>query len=297
MRSDRPHPGRSRRLNRWWTVALAFLVVIAALLGYMFAESFWIEVERYELSSPQVPAEFDGTKIILLTDIHRGWFFSQDRVRNLADKVNGLHPDLIALTGDYVYVSTDYESSCFAELAALEAPLGRFAVLGNHDYAEHSSDGDTTDPSAAIQAIKAAGIDLLDDRGVWVEREGERIRIGGVSDYKMGLPDLAPTIDGTTPADLVILLDHNPDYAETLPAGAVDLVLSGHTHGGQVTFFGLWAPHLPSEYGQKYRTGVVRNGDTTVIVSNGLGTIFPPMRFFARPQIVEITLRHADSSQ
>ena len=59
-----------------------------------------------------------------------------------------------------------------------------------------------------------------------------------------------------------------------------------------MTFFGVWAPYLPSDYGQKYRTGVVKNGDSTVIVSNGMGTIFPPLRFFARPQIVEITLRH-----
>ncbi len=290
-------PASLRRLNRWWIVAATVFVVLAALLGYMFVEPFWIEVRQYEFSSTQVPAEFDGTKIVLLTDIHRGWFFSQERVGDLVDKVNGLHPDLIALDGDYVYVKPEYESSCLSELARLQAPLGRFAVLGNHDYAAYSSDGGVADPSAAIRAIQTAGIDLLDNRGVWVEKDGARIRLGGVADYKEGVPDLAGVVDGTTAADLVILLSHNPDYAETLPADAVDLVLSGHTHGGQVTFFGLWAPVLPSDYGQKYRTGVVQNGDTTVIVSNGIGTIFPPMRFFARPQIVEITLRHVDGAR
>jgi predicted MPP superfamily phosphohydrolase len=294
---NQEHAARSRKLNRWWIVALAVFVVLAALLGYMFAEPFWIEVQPYEFSSPQVPAEFDGTKIVLLTDIHRGWFFSQERVGDLVEKVNGLHPDLIALAGDYVYANTDYENSCFTELAALQAPLGRFAVLGNHDYAEYSWEENGGEPSAAIQAIEAAGVDLLDDRGVWLERNGARIRLGGVSDYRMGRPDLAPTVDETTAADLVVLLCHNPDYAETLPANAVDLMLSGHTHGGQVTFFGLWAPYLSSEFGQKYRTGMVRNDNATVIVSNGIGTIFPPLRFFARPQIVEITLRHADSPQ
>jgi predicted MPP superfamily phosphohydrolase len=294
---DQERAARSRKLNRWWIVALAVFVVLAALLGYMFAEPFRIEVVQYEFAGPQVPAEFDGTKIILLTDIHRSWFSSQERVRDLVEKVNGLNPDVVALAGDYVYVNTDYEDSCFTELAALRAPLGRFAVLGNHDYAEYSSADNAADPSAAIQAIEAAGVDLLDDKGVWLERNGARIRLGGVSDYRMGRPDLAPTVDETTPADLVVLLCHNPDYAETLPANAVDLMLSGHTHGGQVTFFGLWAPYLPSEFGQKYRTGMVRNDNATVIVSNGIGTIFPPLRFFARPQIVEITLRHADSPQ
>jgi uncharacterized protein len=292
---DAEGPARRRKLNRWWIVALCVFVVLAALLAYMFVEPFWIEVKPYEFSSSQVPTEFDGTKIVLLTDIHRGWFFSQERVRDLVEKVNALHPDLVVLAGDYVYVNPAYESSCFTELAALQAPLGVFAVLGNHDYAEYSSNGGIGDPSAAIRAIAATGITLLDNRGTWILHNGARIRLGGVGDYRMDGPELAGTVDGTTAADLVILLSHNPDYAETLPANAVDLVLSGHTHGGQVTLFGLWAPYLPSEYGQKYRTGVIHDDNTTVIVSNGIGTIFPPMRFFARPQIVQIILRHAGS--
>ena len=108
----------------------------------------------------------------------------------------------------------------------------------------------------------------------------------------MADPDVEPTLEETSSDDFVILLSHNPDYAEELPAEAVDLMLSGHTHGGQISFFGLYAFYLPSDYGQKYRTGVVENGSTTVIVSNGIGTAsVPPVRFFARPQIVEITLR------
>ncbi|OFV81352.1 MAG: hypothetical protein A2W26_09795, partial [Acidobacteria bacterium RBG_16_64_8] len=238
-----------------------------------------------------------GTRIALVTDIHRGAFFSQGRVGKLVERVNSLGPDVAVLGGDYVYVNVDYEASCFAELARLDAPLGRFAVLGNHDYGEYET-GDTggTDPTSAIKAIKDAGLTLLDNQATWVVKAGARIRIGGVADYDEGIPQLAPTIDGTSPHDFVILISHNPDIAEDLPRGAVDLVLSGHTHGGQVTFFGLWAPYLPSEHGQKYRTGLVTTGSTTVIVSNGVGTIFPPIRFFARPQIVEVTLRSGPST-
>jgi predicted MPP superfamily phosphohydrolase len=281
-------------------------VVVAGVLAYGFVESHRIEVKRYTVTSPDVPAAFDGTRVVLLTDIHRGAFFSQDRVRRLVEQVNALGPDLVVLGGDYVYANTGYEASCFAELARLQAPLGRFAVLGNHDYGEYRADGGggsssgtsdgtrpggATDPSPAIEAIRGAGITLLDNRAVWVEKAGRRIRVGGVGDYQEDTPDLAPTVEGTSAGDFVLLVSHNPDYAEELPIGAVDLVLSGHTHGGQVTFFGLWAPSLPSEYGQKYRTGLVVTEATTVIVSNGIGTIFPPIRFFARPQIVEITLR------
>ncbi|MFH0915713.1 MAG: metallophosphoesterase, partial [bacterium] len=107
---------------------------MAAVLAYGFAESYRIEVKQFTVTSPDVPAGFDGTRIVLLTDIHRAAFFSQSRVRELVERVNALKPDLVVLGGDYVYANTDYEASCFAELALLEAPLGRFAVLGNHDY-------------------------------------------------------------------------------------------------------------------------------------------------------------------
>jgi predicted MPP superfamily phosphohydrolase len=266
------------------------IVVLGSLLGYMYAETYRIEIKRYEFASSDIPEQFDGVTIVLLTDIHRGWFFPQRRVVDLVNRVNNLHPDIVALAGDYIYANREYEGPTFAALAALRASLGRFAVLGNHDYGEH--DGGTMDSSAAEKAIQRAGIQLLDNRGVWLEHKGARIRVGGVADYDEGQPDLGPTVTGTGPADFVLLLCHNPDYAEMLPAGAVDLMLSGHTHGGQVTFFGLWAPRLPSDYGQKYRTGMVRTATSTVVISNGIGTIFPPLRFFARPQIVEITLRH-----
>jgi predicted MPP superfamily phosphohydrolase len=295
--SGRPPIARRSRPRRWWLLALAVFVVVAGVLAYGFAETYRLEVKQITVTSPDVPIAFDGTTVVLLTDIHRGWFFSQDRVGRLVTRVNALEPNLIVLGGDYVYASTDYEASCFAELARLQAPLGRFAVLGNHDYGEYGNDGnDYSDPIPAIQAIRDAGIALLDNQAVWVEKAGGRIRIGGVGDYQQDTPQLAPTVEGTSASDFVLLVSHNPDYAEHLPISAVDLVLSGHTHGGQVTFFGLWAPYLPSGYGQKYRTGLVRTEATTVIVSNGIGTIFPPVRFFARPQIVVITLRTGTTS-
>lgn len=317
--SGGPPKARRPRWKRWWVLALAVFVVVAGIIGYGYAETYRIEVKRFTITSPDVPAAFDGARIVLLTDIHRGWFFSQARVSKLVERVNALQPDLVVLGGDYVYANVDYEASCFAELARLQAPLGRFAVLGNHDYGEYDDgvrggggsdsgpddsggpgeggrDGSSADPASAIEAIQGAGMTLLDNQAVWVEKAGSRMRLGGVGDVQEDTPEFAPTVEETNAGDFVLLVSHNPDYAEELPIGAVDLVLSGHTHGGQVTFFGLWAPSLPSEYGQKYRTGLVVTEATTVIVSNGIGTIFPPIRFFARPQIVEITLRSGPSA-
>jgi predicted MPP superfamily phosphohydrolase len=272
--------------------ATIFAAVVVAVAAYSFSETYRVEVKAYTFTSPDVPPAFDGARVVLLTDIHRSFFFSDERVASLVDRTNAMRPDLIVLGGDYVYGSKDYEAAAFAELARLEAPLGTFAVLGNHDY-EHPGGG-VNDPAPAIAAAARARIPLLDNTGVWIEKSGQRFRLAGVSDLQQGHPYAASAVGDALASDLVVLVSHEPDFAEDLQPGVADLMLSGHTHGGQVTFFGLWAPIVGSKYGQKYRTGMVTTAATTVIVSNGVGTIFPPLRFFARPQIVVVTLKKAD---
>jgi predicted MPP superfamily phosphohydrolase len=282
-------------LKAWLLVAATACGLSIAVTACGFVDTYRLEVREYTCESPELPVEFDGTRILLITDIHRGPYYSQERVGRLVDRANALGPDLVLLGGDYVYGGTDYEASCFAELARLEAPLGLFAVLGNHDYGDR--DSDDPGPDSAIEAASDAGITLLRNQAVWLEKGGARIRVGGVADYSEDRPNLAPIVAGTEDGDFVLLVSHNPDYSEDLPAGAVDLVLSGHTHGGQVTIFGSWAPHVPSNYGQRYRTGIVENEVTTVIVSNGIGTsTLLPIRLFAPAQIVLLTLRSGSSA-
>ncbi len=293
--SPRFLPARGRRRKRWLRAGICVLLLAALTLAYGFAETYRLEVKEYTFTSSDLPKEFDGVRVVLLTDIHRRTLFSQKRVTALVDRVNALEPDLIVLGGDYVFGNVDFEASCFAELARLRAPLGRFAVLGNHDY-DGDADGDAG-PDEAIRAVNDAGIPLLRNDGAWIENNGGRIRIGGVSDYQEDEPRLAPALGDARPEDFVLLVSHNPDFSESLPPGAVDLTLSGHTHGGQVNIFGLWAPYVPSGYGQKYLTGVVPNDATTVIVSNGVGTsTILPFRILARPQIVVITLHSTPSA-
>jgi uncharacterized protein len=287
---------RSRR-RRWRLLIPAFFAVIILFAAYGFAETYWLDVKDYTFRSPQVPESFDGTRIALVTDIHRGTFFSEDRVASLVERVNALDADLIVLGGDYVYRGTKYAASCFKQLEGLRAPLGVFGVLGNHDYGNYKKGEDG--PNAVIEAMEQAGITLLREDAVWIEKGAERIRLGGVSDASVDKPRFTPTVKGTTEDDLVLLVSHDPDYSEDLPENEIDLVLSGHTHGGQVTLFGRWAFYVPSKYGQKYRTGMVENDVTDVIISNGVGTsTIPPLRLFCRPQIVIITLEHgaADSA-
>lgn len=263
--------------------------IVVAVAAYSYVETYRVEVKEYTFASPDVPAAFDGTRVVLLTDVHRSFYFTEGRLADIVDQTQALEPDLIVLGGDYVYGSKDYEGPAFEELGSLDAPLGTFAVLGNHDY-DHPGNR-VNDPETAKAAAAEAGIPVLEDSGVWIEKSGERLRLVGVSDIQQGRPRLEPGLGDANPTDLVLLASHSPDFAEKLPPEAVDLVLAGHTHGGQITFFGRWAPFIGSDYGQKYRTGLVTTEATTVIVSNGVGSIPPPLRFFARPQIVVITLK------
>ncbi len=168
--------------------------VVVAVAAYSYTETYRVEVKEYTFASPDVPAAFDGPRVVLLTDIHRSFYFTEKRLAGIVDQVNGLEADLVVLGGDYVTGSKDLEGSAFAELGKLEAPLGVFAVLGNHDY-DHPGN-DVNDPGPAIAAAAKAGIPVLDNSGVWIEKSGQRFRLAGVSDLQQGHPQLEPALDG-----------------------------------------------------------------------------------------------------
>jgi hypothetical protein len=277
-------PARLRRFvrSRAGRVALVLFALALGWLAWAAAEPFFVTVADYRFASSAVPSHFDGVRIAFLADVHRGPYMWQSRLHSIIDRVNNLKPDLIVLGGDYVHLSGRYIAPAFAELARLHAPLGVYGVLGNHDHWEGA--GQTR------RAMARAGIVDLDNRAVWVWLGADRIRLGGVGDLQTDTQDLGPTLRGTRTADFVVLVSHNPDYNARVPAGSVDLMLAGHTHGGQLTFFGRWAPFVPSKYGQRYRSGLVKAGPVPIIISNGVGTTTPPLRFFARPQIVLVTL-------
>lgn len=287
----------ARRPGLWLRLLLAAAVVATAVwtCSCGLFDTFHLEIKQYTFESKDLPSAFNGLRVGFVTDIHMGPFYSEADVGHLVDRVNALHTDLIVLGGDYVYSGTKYEASCFAQLARLRAPLGCYAVLGNHDCGRPDSANPGT--GLAVKAAAQAGIPLLLNQGVWLKKDGQRIRLGGVEDLETGRPQVAPIIKGTKPTDFVLLVSHNPDYSEELPRGAVDLVLSGHTHGGQVTLFGVWALDTHSKYGLRYLTGMVKNGVTTVIVSNGIGTATPlPIRIYAPAQIVVVTFRSVPSA-
>jgi predicted MPP superfamily phosphohydrolase len=274
----------NRRTFLKTAIAAAVPAPVAAA-SYGLFEAGWIKIERPTLPVPRLPRAFDGTTVAFLTDIHHGPYVPLDSVAAIVRTTLALQPDLVLLGGDYSSKDGKYVRPCFEVLSGLRAPLGVYGVLGNHDY-WHG----LTETKAGL---RAAGITELTNSGVWLERRGERFRLAGVDDLWEGRPDAAAALGDASQADACLLVSHNPDFAETLRDARVGLVLSGHTHGGQVVVPGYGAPIVPSRYGQKYLKGLVEAPATKVYVSRGLGTVTPPMRYNSRPELTLITLRSA----
>ena len=270
------------RRNFLKAAAASLIPGTAGAAAYGLFESGWVQITRPALVLPNLPPAFEGTTVAFLTDIHHGPFTSIDYVAAVVRTTQALNPDLIVLGGDYSLKDAQYIRPCFSALAALKAPLGVYGVLGNHDY-WHGLD-DTRD------GFGAAKITELTNRGVWLERGKSRFRLAGVDDLWMGKVDVKGALGEASETDACLLLSHNPDVAEKMRDPRAGLMLSGHTHGGQVVFPTGGAPFVPSHYGQKYLKGLVKAPHTSVYVSRGLGTTSAPFRVGSRPELTLVTL-------
>ena len=275
-------------------LALTSLLSGGAGTVYALREACSCVVEHVTLSPRHLPSAFDGLKIAFLTDTHHGPFVPVSYLEQVVRMTNALEPELILLGGDYVrrqrtlYPGGNHRhliAPGVAALAGLRAPLGRFAVLGNHDH--------KVSAMLTRRALALNGFVELTNTGVFLERGGTRLYLGGVDDLRTARPNLRRALHGCGPEDACLLLSHNPDFVEHLRDPRVDLVLSGHTHGGQVTFPWLGAPFTASRYGQKYRAGLVRGPAARVYVSRGVGTIGLPIRWGAPPEVTLITFQAA----
>ena len=256
-----------------------------AAAGYGLFEAGWLRIDRRTISVPRLPPAFAGVRVALLADLHLGPLNSIEFIRRVISEANALNADLIAVPGDFVERDRECLRPVFAALAELHAPLGVFAVPGNHDNGH-------ADPTASEcrRAIRDFGLIDVTNSGIWLERGASRLRVGGVDDLWHGRPRLAPALGDMGPDDTCLLLCHNPDIVEGIRDPRVGLVLSGHTHGGQVYIPGLGAPRVPSRYGSKYLAGLVQGPVAQVFVTRGVGVVVQPYRIAARPEINLLTL-------
>lgn len=255
------------------------------LLYSVFVEPNWLETRRFDYKSEQIPNNFVGKKIVFVSDLHVSWFFKEKKLSRLVEKINGQNADVVIFGGDYVDSNPKYLGLCFEELAKINAKYGKFAVMGNHDYRRKVR------RSFDKGLFEKAGITLLDNDSRWIAIGDQKIKIGGVTDYTFfDNQDTTKTTGDTTLTDFVILATHEPDFLETMDDRKVDVAFSGHTHGGQLSFFGLWAPIKPTDYGMKYLGKTIRQNGYTAYISKGVGSATLPLRFFARPDIIIVEL-------
>lgn len=262
----------------------AGLGVTAALGGacYSFFEAGWVHVDRRTITVPRLPQAYQGKTIAFLTDIHHGPYVDLQYVAAIVRTTNIMNPDMIVLGGDYSLRDRRYIAPCLDVLSSLRAPMGVYGVLGNHDYWHGLRE--------TREGLREAGITELTNEGHWFQHRGEKLLLAGVDDLWQGEPDLGAALGEANRKDCCILVSHNPDLAESIIDSTVGLVLSGHTHGGQVAFPGFGAPWAPSKYGNKYLHGLVEAPRTQVFISRGLGVAAIPARMNSRPEINLITL-------
>jgi uncharacterized protein len=269
-------------------VGLTTLGSAAASTVYPFLEAKWCQVIRRTIPLPNLPVSFRGTTVALLADVHHGPFVPLAYIRHVVSMTNALQPDIVALVGDFVHRYDHYIAPAIEEIGKLKGAIGRFAVRGNHDNQNYHGLRNFRPLSRA--ALADAMLPDLNNCGVWIERGSKRLRICGVGDLWTDYQDLDKALGDATERDAVLLLSHNPDFVETISDRRVGLVLSGHTHGGQIVLPGYGAPIVPSRYGQKYLYGLVQGPACPVFVTRGVGTVSPPVRFLCRPEVVLITL-------
>jgi predicted MPP superfamily phosphohydrolase len=259
-----------------------------ALGAYAFlVEPRWLELTRPRIHVRGLHPGLEGLRIALLTDLHAGAGTPLSLIRRACRMAMRERPDLVALTGDFAADDAPGFRAVLDALACLEAPLGVYAVPGNHDY--------TVGIDTWHREMYAhPHIRNLTNAAVTREVGGARLCIAGVDDYSSGRPRME-VLPPPEERDFTLLLAHDPDQAERARRGydQVDLVLSGHTHGGQVRLPWVGALRNPAEYDDLYEEGLRRRPWTQVYVSRGVGTVHLPVRFLCRPEVAVVELTGA----
>jgi predicted MPP superfamily phosphohydrolase len=261
----------------------ALTETVAQIARAALAEPYQLVVERHAIRLRRLPPALDRLRVVQLSDIHHSPFTGRAQIERAIETANGLAPDIVALTGDYVSHEREYAAPCAELLGRLRARCGVYAVLGNHDH--------WTDAALITDLFRAEGIRVLVNEGLRFEHDGASFWLAGVDDTMVGLEDLPLALAGSRADEMKLLLAHNPVILRRAARAGVDLVLSGHTHGGQIA----WRSER-SRSGRPRRRmlrGLGRRGDTQIYVTRGLGTVIVPLRYGCRPEVSLLELRCA----
>lgn len=278
---------KRRKKRRWLITAGVIIFLLLLFIWLMYDSSANLQVSRYEAASEKLPESFDGFTIVQLSDLHGAQFGSDGTA--LAKKVRELEPDMIALTGDFVTDEGDLDAvrQLVSELSEI-CPV--YFVSGNHEFGSGLA-------QEVRQIMTDAGVKYLSNEFVSIDRGEDSIILGGVEDPlayadMIDPPELARRMNEADPAAFKVLLGHRNYWMEEYPDLPVDLILSGHAHGGLVRIPGVGGViGTDRSLFPDYDAGEYDNGAYTLIVSRGLGNSVPVPRLFNRPEIVVVTLR------
>lgn len=281
-------------MKRRKALKYAFLAAAWSSLvwGFYIEPRFYLEETRAEVAPRGWPKELDGLTVALISDIHAGSPYNgETRLKILVDRVNAAKPDAIVLLGDYVIDTVLGGTFMPPEklgviLKDLKAPLGVYAVLGNHDW--------WLDGPRVRDALAAQGIKVLENETVRLTKNGRAFRVLGLADHIERSPNPVGPLSGVPPDESVIALIHEPDFFPEIPE-RIALTLAGHTHGGQVRLPLIGSPVVPSAFGQRYARGLIKEGTRQLFVTSGVGTSIIPVRFGVRPEYAVLTLRAASA--
>jgi uncharacterized protein len=246
------------------------------------------EITEMDIHIRRLGPAYDGLKVVHLTDIHHSLYTPLEDVERAVKMTNHLQPDLIALTGDYVTFSPTYIWPVAQVLGRLRARLGVFAVLGNHDF--------QVDADEMTSALEAHRIHVLRNSHFALDSGHDRLWLVGVDDLWWSADDLEAGMCHVPPYDPKILLCHNPVGIHMAAGRHIDLVLSGHTHGGQVRLPVVGGLYTRSKLGKRFIAGWNRLDGTQIYVSRGIGKVLVPLRVGCPPEIACLNLRAGPSA-
>ena len=289
-----------RRRPSYRKFALPVIVIIIlcqlTLLYGSFVEPRWIEVKHEQIKLASEPST--ELKVILLADYHLGPYKQDDYVRRTVQMINAQNPDVVLIAGDFIYSAAD-QVEFFEPFSQVEARYGIYAVLGNHDYGltrtnqdDNVADGAIEKSDYVYEKLEEYGIDVLRNENVTLDIEGKEVKLIGLEDMWGNRGDFAEGFADITADDTVLLLEHNPDVILDERSELADLIMTGHTHGGQIrlpVIGSLWK--IPTVIGQEYDYGLfsLETGNQ-LYITKGLGEMGPRARLFCRPEIVVLEL-------
>jgi predicted MPP superfamily phosphohydrolase len=277
------------RLRRFAKVLLlaAGLCVAGRTAYFAFWERYDLRVTQWDVPLPRWPEDLDGLRIAHLSDLHLEPALPDRYVSRVLELLNHVDADAIVFTGDLLSTDAAFAERYRQRFADVHAPLGKYAVLGNHDFVQDRSEPIT-------RFLRETGWTVLRNESVPLPGTARRVWLLGIEDPTTGVADLEKALAGVPPEAVRVLLSHPPDYIDVASAVGLDLVLAGHTHGGQVVVPLLGPVIVPSKYGAKYAWGLFDMDGTRMEVTRGVGMVRPRVRFNCPPEIAVLQLRRGD---